>query len=442
MQVHLLVLFGCLELSSAFAETVAFPGAEGAGRFAVGGRAGTVYAVTNLNDSGPGSFRDAVSADHRTVVFRVSGTIELQSDLVISKSFITVAGQTAPGDGICLRRFPLKINEANDVIVRYLRVRPGDEVGQRHDGIEVRRANNIMVDHCSVSWSIDEGLNVWHDVTNVTIQWCMIAEPLNRSVHHGPHSYGASWGGVNCSYHHNLFAHSSGRNPSIAGQTRERSINVDHRCSVIFNWGHRTCDGKPMSINVVNNYYKPGPATQEWVRHRIVRIDDTQSAYGYDSLWFIEGNIVEGFPTISADNWKDGIDYQGNASEAVNRRRTPFPTAPVTTQAAAEAYTLVLRDAGATLPCRDSHDARIIREVDTGTATFGNGIIDSPKQVGGWPELKSAVPPSDSEGDGMPDEWEREYGFNPADSSDGAPDADHDGWTNLEEHLNGTNPRA
>jgi len=172
-----------------------------------------------------------------------------------------------------------------------------------------------------------------------------------------------------------------------------------------------------------------------------VRIDDTLSAYGYNSLWFVEGNILEGFPAISADNWKGGIDFEGKTSEAVNRRRTAFPTAPVATQSAAEAYRLVLRDAGATLPRRDSHDARIIREVETGKPSFGNGIIDSPKQVGGWPELKSTTPPSDSDGDGMPDEWERRHGFNPADSSDGAADADHDSYTNLQEYLNATNPR-
>ncbi|MCP4594539.1 MAG: pectate lyase, partial [bacterium] len=398
----------------------AFPGAWGGGMFATGGRGGKVIAVVNLNDDGPGSLREAVETPGpRIVVFSVSGTIDLQSDLVIAHSNLTIAGQTASGDGICLKRFPLKISEANDVVVRFLRVRPGDESGRRHDGIEVRRAANVMIDHCSVSWSIDEGINTWHETKNLTVQWCLIAEALDRPFQSDPHGYGASWGGEDCSYHHNLLAHCAGRNPSIAGQERDRTINMDHRCSVIYNWRHRTCDGKPMQVNVVNNYYKPGPATKAHVRRRIARIDDTQSAYGYPSIWFIEGNTVEGAPGISADNWRGGVHFKGNASEAENRRRTPFPVRPVPTQSAAEAYVLVLRHGGANRPRRDPHDTRIVREVETGTPTFGNGIIDTPKQVGGWPELKSVAAPPDTDGDGMPDAWETAHMLNPHNTADG-----------------------
>lgn len=420
----------------------AFPGAWGGGMFATGGRGGKVIAVVNLNDDGPGSLRAAVETPGpRIVVFRVSGTIDLQSSLVVAHSNLTIAGQTAPGDGICLKRFPLKISEANDVVVRFLRVRPGDESGWRHDGIEVRRAANVMIDHCSVSWSIDEAINTWHDTKNLTVQWCLIAEALDRPFDSDPHGFGASWGGENCSYHHNLFAHCAGRNPSIAGQERERTINMDHRCSVIYNWRHRTCDGKPMQVNVVNNYYKSGPATHAGVRRRIARIDDTQSAYGYPSIWFIEGNRVEGAPGISADNWQGGIHFKGNACEADNRRRTPFPVWPVPTQSADEAYGLVLRHVGANRPRRDPHDTRIVREVETGTPTFGNGIIDTPKQVGGWPELKSGAAPPDSDGDGMPDAWETAHMLNPHNTADGALDSDNDGYTNIEEFLNQTDPR-
>ena len=420
----------------------AFPGAWGGGMFAAGGRGGKVIAVINLNDDGPGSLREAVETPGpRIIVFRVSGTIDLQSDLVIRHSNLTLAGQTAPGDGICLKRFPLKINEANDVVVRFLRVRPGDESGLRHDGIEVRRAANVMIDHCSVSWTIDEAVNTWHETKNLTVQWCLIAEALDRPFGGEPHGYAASWGGENCSYHHNLLANCAGRNPSIAGQDRERTINMDHRCSVIYNWRHRTCDGKPMQVNVVNNYYKPGPATNVSVRQRVARIDDTRSAYGYPSFWFIEGNVVEGTPEISADNWQGGVHFKDHASEAESRHRTPFPVMPVPTQSAEESYALVLRHVGATLPRRDAQDTRIVREVKTGTATFGNGIIDTPKQAGAWPELKSTAPPPDTDRDGMPDAWERAHQLNPNNSADSALDSDNDGYTNIEEFLNQTDPR-
>ena len=434
-----LAILYCLLLSPALAapaKPVAFPGAEGAGRFATGGRGGSVAAVTNLHDSGPGSLRDAISVGHRTIVFHVAGTIELESDLVITQSRMTIAGQTAPGGGICLKGYPLKIKGADNIIIRHLRVRPGDEAGLRHDGIEVRGSRNVIIDHCSISWTVDEAINTWHGCSNLTVQWCMIVEPLNRSVHRGAHGYGASWGGKDCSYHHNLFAHCAGRNPSIAGQEEDRTINMDHRCSVIFNWEHRSCDGKPEGVNVVNNYYKPGPATLTRVQRRIARIDDTEADYGYKSYWYIDGNVVEGFPSISEDNWKGGVDFLGNASEAENRRRTPFPSEPVTTQSAEDAYELVLRHAGATLPRRDAQDERIVREVRTGKPSVGTGIIDSPEQVGGWPELKPGIAPPDSDKDGMPDEWERRHGFNPADPSDGSGDADQDGYTNLEEFLN------
>ena len=422
-------------LCGANAEPFAFPGAEGFGRFAAGGRGGDVYPVTNLDDSGPGSLRDAVSVGHRTVVFRVSGVIDLRTTLVISTSHLTIAGQTAPGDGICLRRHSLRIDGANDVIVRHLRVRPGPESGRAIDGIEVRRSHDIILDHCSVSWTIDEAMNTWHDTRNLTVQWCLIAEPLHRSTHpKGPHAYGASWGGVRASYHHNLFAHCTARSPSVAGQATERTVLMDHRCSVIFNWEHRSCDGKPESINVVNNYYKPGPATRDEVRRRLVLIDDTKARYGYDSRWFIAGNVLEGDAAISADNWR-GVEHGGDTSEAANRAREPFPVAPVTTQSAADAYALVLRDAGATRPRRDAVDARIAREVETGRPAFGSGIIDRPEDVGGWPQLCSTAAPADTDDDGMPDDWERTHGLdpgNPADRNGHTIDAE---YTTLEVYL-------
>ena len=414
----------------------AFPGAEGFGRFASGGRGGAVVAVTNLNDSGPGSLREAVSAGNRTVVFRVSGTIALESDLLIAQSNLTIAGQTAPGDGICLRGHPLRLRGANDVVIRHLRVRPGAESGKAIDGIEVRGGRNIIIDHCSVSWTVDEAMNTWHGARDLTVQWCVISEPLNRSVHpKGAHGYGASWGGENVSYHHNLFAHATARTPSVAGQARERTVLMDHRNSVIFNWEHRSCDGKPSSINMVNNYYKPGPATLPAVRRRIARIDDTRATYGFDSFWHIAGNVVEGFPEISADNWAGGVDFEGGTSINFNRRMDPFPVAPVTTQSAEEAYRLVLAHAGATRPRRDPVDTRVLAEAMSGIPTFGNGIIDSPAQVGGWPELRSAPAPVDSDGDGMPDAWETARGLNPRDPADRNDRRLQRDYTNLETYL-------
>ncbi|MBI5770417.1 MAG: pectate lyase [Verrucomicrobia bacterium] len=425
-------------MGHASAQPLAFPDAEGWGRHATGGRGGEVHAVTTLADSGPGSLRDAVSAPGRTIVFRVSGTIDLQSDLVVRQSHLTIAGQTAPGDGICLRRFPLRIDGASHLVIRHLRVRPGAASGQPNDGIEIRNGHDIILDHCSVSWSVDEAINTWHGAKNISVQWCLIAEPLHHSVHpKGAHGYGASWGGERASYHHNLFAHCTARAPSVAGNDRERTVLMDHRCSVIFNWDHRSCDGKPESINVVNNYYKPGPATRPDVRRRLVRIDDTQARYGYESVWFIDGNALEGDDAVSADNWRGGVEFEGRTSAAVNRRLTPFPVAPVTTQPAADAYSLVLRDAGATRPRRDAVDARIAREVGTGRPTFGNGIVDHPGQVGGWPDLKSAAAPADTDGDGMPDAWELTHGLDPRDPADRNGRSLDRTYTNLEIFLNG-----
>jgi len=434
IRTHLLT--GVTLSASVFAQPLAFPGAEGFGRFAVGGRGGDAVAVTNLNDSGPGSLREAVSAGNRTVVFRVSGTIALKSDLLIAQSNLTIAGQTAPGDGICLRGHPLRLRGANDVVIRHLRVRPGADSGKAIDGIEVRDGRNIIIDHCSVSWTVDEAMNTWHGARDLTVQWCVISEPLNRSVHpKGAHGYGASWGGENVSYHHNLFAHATARTPSVAGQARDHTINMDHRCSVVFDWEHRSCDGKPDSINVVNNYYKPGPATLPAVRRRIARIDDTRATYGFDSFWHIAGNVVEGFPEISADNWAGGVDFEGGTSIKLNRRMDPFPVAPVTTQSAEESYRLVLAHAGATRPRRDPVDNRVLAEARSGIPTFGNGIIDSPAQVGGWPELRSAPAPVDSDGDGMPDAWETARGLNPRDPADRNDRKLQRDYTNLETYL-------
>ena len=416
------------------AQQLAFPGAEGFGRFSLGGRGGQVLFVTNLNDSGPGSLRAAIEADYpRIVVFKVSGTIELQSHLRILHPRITIAGQTAPGDGICLRRYPLVIS-ADDVIVRFLRVRLGDEAGRKMDGIDVSDAENVIVDHCSVSWTLDEAVNTYHGSKNITIQWCLISESLHDSPLQEGHGFAASLGGFNTSYHHNLLANNAGRNPSIAGEEDAPTINLDFRNNVIFNWGHRTLDGRPRSINVVNNYYKAGPASR---RDHIVKM---QTIYdGSFGRWYIDGNVMvdsAGTPHRSGIIRIDSEDVPV-AAALVDE---PVEFAPVQTESAEDAFERVLDAAGATLPRRDVHDVRIIGEVRSGKTTYGNGIISRQTDVGGWPELTSAEPPLDADGDGMPDAWESQFTTAGDLSLEGAQDADGDGYTNIEEYLNGTDP--
>jgi pectate lyase len=422
--------------------TPAFPGAEGWGALTPGGRGGKVLKVTNLNDSGPGSFREAVmSSGPRIVVFEISGTITLKSDFIVREPYLTIAGQTAPGDGICLKGWPLEIADTHDIIVRGIRVRPGigsGLIGSEIDALGISQSNNIIIDHCSFSWSCDEVVNNWHGSSNITIQWCMISEPLNHSVHEkGAHGYGASLGGYKLSFHHNLMAHAIARNPSIAGNDRNFTVLMDFRNCVIYNWVQRSCDGKPLSINIVNNYFKPGPATNDAVKRRIARIDNSENI-GFRGAWHIDGNYIEGFPNISADNWNGGIDFERGTSVETNRRTEPFPVANVTTQSSIEAFESVLKNVGVTVPARDAQEKRIVEEVRKGSFTFGSkGIIDNVEQVGGWPILKSLPAPVDSDNDGMPDEWEIKTGLNPYTPSDANDDSTGDGYTNIEKYING-----
>jgi hypothetical protein len=422
---------------------LAFPTAEGYGASTPGGRGGKVYVVTNLNDEGPGSLREAIEAEGpRTVVFNVDGTIELQKELNISNPFITIAGQTAPGEGICLKNYPLDVKGTHDVIIRGIRVRPGIDSGlegSNIDGIEVSNSQNVILDHCAVSWSNDEVLNTWKGVENITIQWCLVSEPLNRSVHgKGAHGYSATLGGVNSSFHHNLFAHGPGRNPSVGGNHEYSTINMDLRNNIFYNFGHRTADGKPRSINMVNNYYKPGLATQENLKNRIAKIDNA-SAYKFQGVWYIDGNVMEGNPEISADNRK-GVQLDRGLTEAEVLAEVPFEVAPVTTQTAAEAFELILQNAG-TLR-RDSQEKRIVEETRTGTAPLGteaNGVIDTIFQAGGYPLLAAGEPWADADADGLPDEWEAASKLDPADPADAVKVAKN-GYTNIENWFNGLFP--
>ena len=448
------------------AKVPAFPGAQGYGSVTIGGRGGQLMAVTNLNDAGPGSLREAcTSKGPRIVVFRVSGTIALKSPLKISNPYITIAGQTAPGDGICLKDYPLSI-DASEVIVRYLRVRMGQASGNDYDTIGGRGQKNVIVDHVSASWSIDETMSIYH-CENLTVQWCMITESLYNAGHvKGAHGFGGIWGGNYNTYHHNLIAHHTSRNPRWASAC---GFN-DYRNNVVYNWGGNSTYGgekgdrpdtdtpqvNPTTINMVANYYKPGPATVPGeMRHRIVNPSSRKGLEDYGK-WYVADNVMAGNEAVSANNWNGGVQFAGGeAALAALKLDKPWPALPINQQTAQAAYNSVLKKAGASLS-RDSIDVRIMDEVRGGYATYEGtaykkdnrvsdpskktGIIDTPGDVGGWPELKNLPAPADTDGDGMPDEWEKKHGLNPNAASDGPQDKDKDGYTNIEEYLNGTDP--
>ncbi len=439
-------------------DQLAFPGAEGYGKYTVGGRGGAVYEVTNLNDSGTGSLRAAIDASGpRTVVFRVSGTIILTKDLKITNPYITIAGQTAPGDGICIRKYPLMIN-TDEVIIRYIRVRFGDESGQDSDAISSRYTENIILDHVSASWSVDETMSIYH-CDNITVQWCIISESMYHSNHSKEnHGYGGIWGSNHSSYHHNLLAHHSSRNPRFASGCG----NTDYRNNVLYNWGFNSCYGGEnqqvndpahafTNINMVANYYKPGPATKPGDNTiRIANPSSRNEAADYGK-WYVADNFMVGSTTVTADNWNGGVQPQdGSSFIAGLKLEQPWPSMAINQQTAEEAYNSVLADAGATLPKRDPIDTRIVDETRNGTATFEGiyktvqtvpdktkicGIIDSQTDVGGWPELKSTTAPLDTDHDGMPDDWEIIKGLNPNDPADRNNIAE-DGYTMLEKYLN------
>ncbi len=451
----LFTLFFIYYTGALYSQQLAFPGAEGYGKYAKGGRGGTVYEVTNLNDNGEGSLRAAVEASGpRTVVFRISGTIELESPLSIKNPYITIAGQTAPGDGICIKKNPVHIN-ANHVIIRYLRVRLGDETGGDYDAVSSRYTKHIILDHISASWSVDETMSIYH-CDSITVQWSIISESMSKSNHvKGSHGFGAIWGSNYGTYHHNLLAHHTSRNPRMASG----SGYTDYRNNVIYNWGYQSCyggekqqRGNPKfdfsTFNMVANYYKPGPATKPGeVSYRIANPSGrTETDYG---KWYIADNVVEGNQDVSADNWNGGV--QTKISFEKIKLDKPWPSLSINQQTALEAYHSVLDNVGAILPKRDAVDSRIIEETRGGFATYEGGsyekenriadpskicgIIDTQKDVGGWPILKSAPAPTDTDHDGMPDEWEDANNLNKDDTNDRNIIAS-DGYTMLEKYIN------
>ena len=518
----------CSNTLMAQEKQLAFPGAEGFGRYTTGGRGGNVYHVTTLEDDGKTSTKGTLrwanaQAGPRTIVFDVSGTIQLKSALKLNTN-TTLAGQTAPGDGICIAGYQVTLNKNN--IVRYVRFRPGDENAGEHDGLGAMDSENIIVDHCSVSWSVDECLSVYGS-KNFTVQWCISSQSLNQSTHaKGNHGYGGNWGGSGASYHHNLIAHHVSRTPRLGPRPgTQKDERMDLRNNVVYNWTGNGCyGGEGMNVNIVNNYYKPGPGsptndkgkriasinirtvdycldketvaknyntamgtsytkdnvkgegtlTQNYVKigtnsYPIDMTNNTITVEGKTikiawnnwvamlQKWghlYVDGNINTSYNDVTNDNWTYGIynqiDASGNdgtytaTTKDTIRLQKPITYEAVTTHPTETAYTRVLEYVGASLH-RDALDEIIIDDVRNGKATFtasGNskGIINHPSDVYGegwtkWPTLNQTEAKPDTDGDGMPDEWETAHGLNPNDKSDGN-GIGEEGYTNLEIYMN------
>lgn len=446
------IVFGVLIVSIAaggYAEErtqLAFPTAEGYGRFAKGGRGGRVMHVTHLRDGGPGSLRAAVEAEGpRTVVFDVSGLITLESPLVVRRPYLTVAGQTAPGKGICIRKYNFGLYATHDVIIRHVRVRPGNISGKTLDGMGMAYSDHCIVDHCSVSWTIDEAFSS-RGAKNITLQRCLVSEALNAAGHRKyppgtQHGYAASIGGMIGSFHHNLLANNAGRNWSLAGglnKKKRHTGRLDIRNNVVFNWKHRATDGGAAEVQFVNNYYKPGPATRKF---HVIRPElEWVHLYG-PQRYFITGNVLEG--RVKATERLGGFVPWKETPLKQYISETPFFESHVATQTAQAAWKDVMADVGCNVPRWDEHDTRILKEARTGVCGFRGsvtglpGLPDSQADVGGWEDYPEVHRPAgwDTDRDGMPDAWEQTMSLDPRDASDGNGDRDGDGYTNLEEYL-------
>ncbi len=431
----------------------AFPSAEGFGRYATGGRGGEVIYVTNLDDDGDGSLREAVeTSGARIIMFKVSGIIELESTLSIDEGDLTIAGQSAPGDGICIKNYSVSVS-ADNVIIRYMHFRMGDEEETEDDALKGRYLDNVIIDHCSMSWSTDECSSFYNN-SNFTMQWCILSESLRNSVHDkGTHGYGGIWGGQGASFHHNLLAHHDSRNPRFCGSRYTGDPDselVDMRNNVIYNWGGNSGYGaEGGSYNLVNNYYKPGPATNSGVSDRIFSPnDDDGTNTNEEGVWgefYVNGNYMYGSSNVTSDNW-EGIDLNPQDDDDDTEKDdiksdSAFDYGDITTQSASNAYSAVLNYVGASI-VRDEVDERIVSETTNGTYTYDgsngseDGLIDTQNDVGGWPDYDSDTAPTDSDGDGMPDSWESANGLDSDDDSDGADYDLSNYYTNVEVYLN------
>lgn len=451
--IALLIVAGdCLSSNAAPSTQLAFPTAEGYGRHASGGRGGRVIEVTNLNDSGPGSLRAAVEAEGpRTVIFNVSGLITLESRLIVRRtnSNLTIAGQTAPGKGICIRKYNFGMLGATNVIVRYVRVRPGNISGATLDGMGMASSDHCIIDHCSISWTLDEAFSS-RGAKNITLQRTLISEALNQAGHRKyppgtQHGYAASIGGDIGSFHNNLLAHCAGRNWSLAGGLDKQGFytgRLDIRNNVVYNWKHRTTDGGAHEVNFVNNYYKPGPSTQ-----RFHALNAQYAGFRGTQQYYFAGNVMPGYFDLT--NQAAGRIASTERGGTLPSEYSPWVTEPffesyVKTKTARETYEDVLANVGCNFPELDTHDRRIIEEVRQGTAKFKGsktglpGLPDSQDDVGGWEDYPIVHRPAnwDSDHDGMPDHWEKSHELNPNDPADGNQDLNGDGYTNLEKYLN------
>ena len=469
----------------------AFIGAEGGGKFSFGGRGGKVYVVTRLADSGPGSLREACeAAGPRIVVFNVAGIIHLEKPIYIEAPYITIDGHTAPGDGVCIADNGL-VDNVHDVVIRYMRFRRGNpDVFNRHGVHYGDPVGNIVLDHISASWGCDQNMDTYRHLytptnggptlklpsVNVTIQWCITYEALNIYNH----AFGGDWGGRNSMFHHNLLACNTGRNPSIAMTYDFNFVN-----NVLFNWRHRSVDGGGSNslYNIINNYYKPGPATLDSaVRYRILEPSQTYNKIEKINRWgkaYVAGNFVDGYPDVTKDNWNGGVQFtqQPDADAdivkgaiddtdalakviAQVRVDQPFPMPQVTIQSAPDAFESVMKNAGADLPDRDSVDARAITETRTGhvwsegkeftpphmkglvkndIGMAGNGIITDISQVGGYPDYKGE-PIKDLGADGIPLSWKKKYHLDVNDPDLAQKDLQGDGYTVMDKYLNDLDP--
>ena len=458
------------------AKIPAFPGAEGGGMYTPGGRGGKVFVVTSLADRGPGTLREACEAGGaRIVVFNVAGIIRLESAITIRAPYITIAGQTAPGDGVCVTGASFHI-DTHDVVIRHMRFRRGAmDVAYRDDALGGQAVGNVMIDHVSASWGLDENMSIYRHVynrdpetkrgeklptVNITIQNSVFSEALDMYNH----AFGATIGGHNSMFARNLFASNISRNCSIGMNGGFNFVN-----NVVYNWWNRSVDGGDHTsrLNLINNTYKPGPITPAGhpISYRIVKLDSGRSPEGRDRYGkaYVAGNRIVGNAAVTADNWAGGVQINAGAvgdRAAEVRAEVPFEMAPVTILPTDEAYEFVLRNVGASLPKRDAVDARIVRTVRTGKAIYAKdareheplyvkrrlpadsykkGIITDPQQVGGLPEYKGE-PYLDTDGDGMPDVWEKRCGLDPNDPSDAVKDLSGDGYTNIEKYINGIDP--